>query len=205
MQRHVNDEFVRRAQREGYRSRAAYKLLEMDRKHRLLRRGDRVIDLGCAPGGWSQVSCARVGEGGEVIGIDLLPIESFEDRRFRFIRGDFTDAATQVALADLTGGRVDVVLSDMAPCTSGDRFRDHVLSLELAEAAMRFAAGALSRAAKGVFIAKYFQGKDEGELLGAARGLFQDVRVAKPKASRSESLERFIVCRGRKGGAPAPR
>ena len=198
LERQLNDPFVERAKREGYRSRAAYKLLELDDKHRLFKPGQRVVDLGAAPGGWSQIAARRVGslEGkGRVVGIDLLPIESLPG--VEFIELDFLDPHAPERLTDLLGGPADVVMSDMAANTTGHKKTDHLRIMGLAEAAADFARAVL--ATGGTFIAKVFQGGTEGILLAGLKRDFATVRHIKPAASRADSAELYVLATGFRG------
>ena len=187
-----------RAKREGYRSRAAYKLLEIDDKHRLLKPGGRVVDLGAAPGGWSQVAAEKVGsrEGrGRVVGIDLLPIEPLPGAEF--VTLDFLDPDAPERLTALIGGPADLVLSDMAANATGHKKTDHLRIIGLAEAAADFARSVL--APGGAFLAKVLQGGTEGALLADLKRDFATVRHVKPAASRSDSAELYVLATGFRG------
>jgi len=201
LRRHVNDPYVQRSKREGLRSRSAYKLTEIDERDRILARGMTVVDLGAAPGGWSQVAVKRVGAGGKVIAIDLLEMEPVPG--VDFVRGDFTAAEglAQVA-AKLDGGRVDVVLSDMAPNMSGIAVSDQARVMALAEAARDFALLHLKR--QGVLLVKMFQGAGYDDYLKSLRGAFEKVVVRKPAASRDESAEQYLLARGLKPAKTPP-
>ena len=193
LQRQLNDPYVRAAQQQGWRSRAAFKLIELDDRFKLVRRGARVVDLGAAPGGWSQVAVKR--GAGLVVGVDLLPIEPV--REASFIQGDFTDPAMPDRLAEMLGGRADLVLSDMAPNTTGHAPTDHLRIMALAEAALDFARHIL--APSGAFVAKVFQGGAERQMLDAMKREFASVRHAKPPSSRKESSELYVVATGFRG------
>jgi 23S rRNA (uridine2552-2'-O)-methyltransferase len=198
LERQLNDPYVARAKREGYRSRAAYKLLEMDEKHRLFRPGQRVVDLGAAPGGWAQVAAKRVGspEGrGRVVGIDLLPVETLPGAEF--IAFDFLAPEAPDRLIELLGGPADVVLSDMAANATGHRKTDHLRIVGLAEAAADFARAVL--APGGAFVAKVLQGGTEGALLADLKRDFATVRHVKPAASRADSAELYVLATGFRG------
>ncbi len=198
LERQLNDPYVARAKREGYRSRAAYKLLEIDEKYHLLKPGQRVVDLGAAPGGWSQVAARKVGsaEGrGRVVGIDLLPIEPLPG--VDFIVLDFLDEAAPRMLMDRLGGPADVVMSDMAANTTGHKKTDHLRIVGLAEAAIDFAREVL--APGGAFLAKVFQGGTETQLLADLKRDFATVRHVKPPASRSDSAELYVLATGFRG------
>lgn len=194
LERHVNDPYVQRAVAAGYRSRAAFKLLELDAKDRLLARGQLVIDLGAAPGGWSQVAAAKVGPGGRVIAIDLLPMAPIEG--VCFVQGDFTDAAGLAALeASLEGTLADLVLSDLSPNLSGVRASDQARSAALGELVVDFALARLKPG--GALVLKAFQGAGFAPLLARLRREFGRVAARKPAASRSASSEMYLVARRR--------
>lgn len=193
LQRQLNDPYVQRAKQEGYRSRAAFKLIEIDDKLHFLTKGKRVVDLGAAPGGWAQVAVQRCGEG-NVIGIDLLEIPAVPGADL--IKMDFMDdAAPDVLKAKM--GRADVVLSDMAPNASGNQNLDHIRIMVLVEAAFQFACEVL--APGGVFVAKVWQGGAESSLLAEVKRHFAVVKHVKPKASRQDSAETFLVATGFRG------
>lgn len=192
-QRQFSDPYVLKAQKEGWRSRAVYKLQELDSKQRLFRKGDVVVDLGAAPGGWSQYAAKKVLPEGRVVAIDLLEIEALEG--VEFIQGDFTeDAALQQLLAALGDAKAHLVMSDMAPNISGMRSVDQPRSMYLAELAMDLAVQTLKSG--GAFVTKVFMGEGFDELVRACRERFDNVRVVKPAASRSESRETYIAARG---------
>ena len=194
MQRHLNDPYVKRAQVDGYRSRAAYKLLELDEKDRLFKPGMTVVDLGAAPGGWSQVAADRVGERGRIIALDVLPMDSFA--QVEFVQGDFTeDSVFQQLLDTLDGAPVDLVISDMAPNMSGTRVVDQAKSIYLVELALDFALAVLKPG--GDFVAKTFEGSGIEEIRRNVRTNFDKCLNRKPNSSRSESREIFIVGKGR--------
>jgi 23S rRNA (uridine2552-2'-O)-methyltransferase len=191
LRRHVNDPFVQRSRKEGYRSRSAYKLTEIDDRDKLLKPGMTVIDLGSAPGGWSQVAARRVGAKGRVIAIDLLEMEPVPG--VHFLRGDFSADTGLEALRQALGGKADVVLSDMAPNMSGIALSDQARSMELAEIAFQFAALHLKR--EGAFLVKIFQGAGYDDYLRSLRRSFEKVVVRKPEASRDESAEQYLLAR----------
>lgn len=205
LERQLNDPYVAQAKREGFRSRAAYKLLEIDDKYRLLKRGQRIVDLGAAPGGWSQVAAVRTHakEGrGRVLAIDLLEVDPIEG--VEFLRMDFHDASAPERLKALLGGLADGVLSDMAANATGHRKTDHLRIVGLVELAAEFASETL--APGGFFLAKVLQGGAEGELLARLKREFALVRHVKPKASRADSAELYLLATGFRGGprdAPA--
>ncbi|HXZ01263.1 MAG TPA: RlmE family RNA methyltransferase [Stellaceae bacterium] len=198
LERQLNDPYVSEARRLGYRSRAAFKLIELDDRFHFLKPGARVVDLGAAPGGWTQVAVERVRAGagrGRVVGIDLLAVDPIPGAVL--LRGDFLDAAAPTALRQALGGPADVVLSDMAAPSTGHAATDHLRVVALAEAAFAFAREVL--APGGTFIAKVFQGGAERELLAALKRDFASLRHAKPPASRSESAEIYVVAQGFRG------
>jgi 23S rRNA (uridine2552-2'-O)-methyltransferase len=203
LERQLNDPYVAAARREGYRSRSAFKLIEIDDKARLLAPGKRVVDLGAAPGGWAQVAAARVRsvEGrGQVVAIDLLPVEAIAG--VEIVHLDFMDAAAPDRLkALLRGGRADVVLSDMAAQGTGHTRTDHLRIMGLAEAAIEFACDVLEPG--GAFVCKVLQGGTERELLDRLRRAFASVRHVKPPASRAESAELYVVATGFRGAKGA--
>ena len=203
LERQLNDPYVAQAKREGYRSRAAYKLLEIDEKYKLLRPGQRVVDLGAAPGGWSQVAAARTGArggGGRVIGIDLLDMDPVEGVEFRTM--DFHEADAPERLREWLGGLADGVLSDMAANATGHRKTDQLRIIGLVELAAEFACEVL--APGGFFVAKVLQGGTETELLARLKREFAAVRHVKPKASRADSAELYLLATGFRG-APQER
>ena len=197
LKRQLNDPYVRRAKAEGYRSRAAYKLTELDEKFALLKPGARVVDLGCAPGGWLQVAVKKVGKGGRVVGIDYLNVPAVAGADI--LEMDFLDEAAPDALKDMLNGSADIVLSDMAAPTTGHKSTDHLRIVALAEAALDFAEDVL--APGGAFVCKVFAGGAEGELLARLKQSFESVKHAKPKASRSDSAEKYVVATGFRGKA----
>ncbi len=197
MQRHLSDPYVQQAQREGYRSRAAYKLIELDQRDRLLRPGQSLVDLGAAPGGWSQVAAKRVGAKGRVVAMDLLEMEPIGG--VEFIRGDFREDADLARLQSLLGETaVDLVLSDMAPNVSGMTAVDQPRMIYLVELSMEFAA----KFAKpgGTLVVKAFQGEGFDATLKALRRQYQTVNIRKPGASRPASREVYLVAKGRQLG-----
>jgi 23S rRNA (uridine2552-2'-O)-methyltransferase len=199
LERQLNDPYVAAAKRAGYRSRAAYKLIEIDDKHRFLKPGARVVDLGAAPGGWSQIAAERVqsiGGRGQVIAIDILdmePLAGVESTRLDFME----DGAEDWLKGKLRDGAADVVLSDMAAPTVGHAKTDHLRIMMLAEAAAHFAGDVL--APGGAFLCKVFQGGTERDLLDFLKQRFQTVRHIKPPASRSDSAELYVLATGFKG------
>ena len=198
LERQLNDPYVARAKREGFRGRAAFKLIELDDKHHLLRKGARVVDLGAAPGGWSQVAAKRIGAGegrGRIVAIDVLemaPLAGVE-----FIELDFLDPRATETIKYLLGGPADVVLSDMAANATGHRKTDHLKIMGLAEAAADFACEVLTPG--GAFLCKVLQGGTETALLAALKRNFASVKHVKPSASRADSAELYLLATGFRG------
>lgn len=202
LQRQLNDPYVARAKREGFRSRAAFKLLEIDERYHFLKPGQKIIDLGAAPGGWSQVAALQIGAGegrGRIIGIDLLEIEPMPGAEFRVM--DFLDEEAPKLLTEWLGRKADVVLSDMAANTTGHKKTDHLRIIGLVELAADFACDAL--APGGAFLAKVFQGGTESELLMRLKRDFAVVRHVKPAASRADSSELYVLATGFRGTSEA--
>ncbi|HEV8645291.1 MAG TPA: SAM-dependent methyltransferase [Burkholderiales bacterium] len=198
MREHVTDPYVRRAKQEGYRSRAAYKLIEVLEKDKLVRPGMTVVDLGAAPGGWSQVLAPLVGRAGRVIALDVLDMEPIEG--VAFIRGDFSETATLERLEkELAGRRIDLVISDMAPNISGVGLVDQARSIGLAELALEFAHDRLKPG--GSFLVKMFQGSGVEEFRKQLAEAFSTVSVRKPRASRDRSSELYLLAKGRQSSA----
>jgi 23S rRNA (uridine2552-2'-O)-methyltransferase len=192
LERQLNDPYVVRAKREGFRSRAAFKLAEIDDKHRILKSGAKVVDLGAAPGGWSQVAAKRVGQHGRVVAIDILDMDTVSGVDFAKI--DFLDAGAPDRLKTMLGGSADVVLSDMAANATGHRATDHLKIMALVEAAAEFAGEVLKPG--GSFLAKVIQGGTEGALLASLKRDFATVKHVKPAASRSDSAELYVLATG---------
>ncbi len=193
LSRQVNDPFSAKARAHGYRSRAAYKLTEIDDKLRLLRPGARIIDLGLAPGGWTQVAIERGVT--HIVGVDLLPVDPLPPAHI--LQMDFTDPACGPMLIELLGGPPDAVLSDMAPNTVGHRRTDHLRIMGLIEAAADFAISVLKPG--GAFVAKAFQGGETSQVMLQLKLNFTEVKNLKPKASRADSSEVYLVATGFKG------
>ncbi|WP_456447128.1 23S rRNA (uridine(2552)-2'-O)-methyltransferase RlmE [Thiolapillus sp.] len=190
MQRHVNDEYVQRAQKEGYRSRASYKLLELQEKDKILKPGQVVVDLGAAPGGWSQVAAAVVGDKGKVLAMDILEMDGIPG--VDFLQGDFREQEVMDQLINLLEGRaVDLVVSDIAPNASGVRAVDQPRAMYLAELALDFARTTLKPG--GAFVTKLFQGEGFDDYVRDARSSFRRVVMRKPKSSRAKSREVYMV------------
>jgi 23S rRNA (uridine2552-2'-O)-methyltransferase len=192
MQEHVNDPYVQRAKKEGWRSRAAFKLMEIDDKDRLLRRGEVVVDLGATPGGWSQVAARRVGDDGLVLALDLLEMDPIHG--VHFIQGDFREDDVLRQLEErLSGRRVGLVMSDMAPNMSGVPLVDQARIMYLAELGLEFSRAHLKP--DGAFLVKVFQGTDYEAFIRAMREVFKVVAVRKPDASRDRSAELYVLGR----------
>ena len=189
LRRHVTDPYVRKARDQGYRSRAAFKLLQIDAREKILKPGQVVVDLGAAPGGWSQVAAQKVRPGGRVIAIDVVPIAPISG--VTVLKGDFR---AEALLEALKGAKADVVLSDLAPNLSGIGNVDQARALELTAGAIDFCSRVLER--DGVFVLKAFHGETYGEMLKRLKAAFQKVKVVKPLASRGESAETYLLCRG---------
>ncbi|MFZ0423750.1 MAG: RlmE family RNA methyltransferase [Xanthobacteraceae bacterium] len=192
LERQLKDPYVLRAKRDGFRSRAAYKLAEIDDKYHVLKEGARVVDLGAAPGGWSEIAVKRIGPQGRVIALDildLLPITGVE-----FLKLDFLDATAPDRLKVMLGGKADVVLSDMAANATGHRKTDHLRIMALAEAATLFAREVLDE--RGSFLCKVLQGGTETVLLAELKRDFETVKHVKPPASRADSAELYLLARG---------
>ena len=195
LKRQLNDPYVAKAKAEGWRSRAAFKLQELDKKFSLIKPGSRVVDLGCAPGGWLQVAIKAAGKNTKIIGIDYLSVAPVAGAEI--LEMDFLDTNAPDRLKEALGGKADVVLSDMAEPTTGHRSTDHLRIVALCEAALDFAEDVL--APGGSFVSKVFAGGAEGELLARLKQKFEVVRHAKPKASRSGSAEKYVVATGYRG------
>lgn len=196
LERQLNDPYVAEAKQRGYRSRAAFKLIQLDEKFKFLSKNKVIVDLGCAPGGWSQIAAQKLKGTGKLVGLDILPTEPLEGATF--VCQDFTtDDATDKLLELLEGQKADVVMSDMAANTTGHQQTDHLRTIALVEAAYEFAKTVL--APQGVFIAKVFQGGAENSLLNDMKKNFSKVAHYKPDASREKSPEEYVVALGFKG------
>jgi 23S rRNA (uridine2552-2'-O)-methyltransferase len=195
LNRQLNDPYVAAARAKGYRSRAAFKLLELDAKFHFLKKGARVLDLGAAPGGWSQVAAAR---GASVVAADVLEMEEIPG--VTFLRCDLTDPDVPAKLKVELGGAADLVLTDMAAPTTGHRATDHIRTIALVEIALEVAMDVLKPG--GAFVGKVFQGGATGDLLARLKQAFREVRHVKPPASRAESVELYVVATGFKNAGP---
>lgn len=197
LERQLNDPYVKAAKARGLRSRAAFKLEQLDDKFHLLKPGSRVVDLGAAPGGWTQVALARGGDRAKVVGIDLLPIDPIGAAIL--LQGDFQEEEAERRVIAALDGQADLVLSDMAPNTTGHNATDHLRIMGLAEIALDFAGRVLSPG--GAFVTKVFAGGAERDFLQTLKRDFTAVRHAKPPASRKDSAELYVVATGFRGGA----
>lgn len=197
LERQLNDPYVHAAKSKGYRSRAAFKLIELDSKFHFLKKGARVLDLGAAPGGWTQVAAQRIGETGHIVAIDILEMEPMPG--VEIFHADLTDPEIPAQLKQALRGAADVVLSDMAASTTGHRATDHLRTIALLEAAVDLAEDVLKPG--GIFIGKAFQGGATGDLLARIKKSFRDVKHVKPPASRAESVEFYLIAQGFKGRA----
>ncbi|MBS9719651.1 RlmE family RNA methyltransferase [Tianweitania sp. BSSL-BM11] len=198
LERHLNDPYVHRSKMEGYRARSAYKLIEIDDRYHILKKGARVIDLGAAPGGWCQVAVQRLGSSDEdkrVVGIDYLEMDELPG--VTLLQLDFLEDEAPARLMEALGGSPDIVLSDMAAPTTGHSRTDHIRTMHLCEVAADFAISVLKPG--GHFLAKTFQGGTENELLDRLKKNFKTVQHVKPAASRAESVELYLLARGFKG------
>jgi len=192
LQRHLNDPYVAAARDEGFRSRASFKLLQLDKQFQLLKPGLRVIDLGAAPGGWSQVAMKVIGGKGKLVALDILPMDPIEG--VHFIEMDFLADDAPDKLKAAMGGKADLVLSDLAPNTTGHKRTDHIRIMAMTEMAAHFAMEIM--APGGTFVCKFFQGGAQKDLLQQLKQNFAKVRHAKPEASRAESSETYMVAQG---------
>ncbi len=199
MSRHLSDPYVKQAQKDGYRSRSAYKLIELNEKDRLIRPGMRIMDLGAAPGGWSQVAGKLVGRKGRILATDILPMDALAN--VDFIQGDFTDEAIVQQLLDwLDGGRFDLIISDIAPNITGISMADQASSMYFLELALDTVLKTLKPGAS--FVAKMFQGSGSDQYVKELRKHFEKVLIRKPAASRKESREVYLVAKGFKAQVP---
>jgi 23S rRNA (uridine2552-2'-O)-methyltransferase len=195
LERQLADPYVARAKKEGFRSRAAFKLIEIDDKYHLLKQGARVVDLGAAPGGWSEIAARRIGPRGRVVALDILDFKPMTG--VEFLKLDFLDDTAPDRLKDMLGGKADVVLSDMAANATGHRQTDHLRIVALAEAAIHFAREVLDKG--GAFLCKVLQGGTEATLLAELKRDFETVKHVKPPASRTNSAELYLLARGFRG------
>ena len=192
LDRQLNDPYVQAAKSKGYRSRAAFKIIELDKKFGFLRKGARILDLGAAPGGWTQIAVERVGEKGKVVAMDILAMEPMAGATV--LQLDMRDDKTPDILKEALGGKADLVMSDMAAPTTGHRETDHIRTIALLELVLEMADDVLKPG--GAFIGKVFQGGASGELLARIKRSFSNVKHVKPPASRAESVEVYLVAMG---------
>lgn len=195
LERQLNDPYVHAAKTKGYRSRAAFKIVELDGKFHFMKKGARVLDLGAAPGGWSQIAASRVGATGRVVAMDILEMEPLDG--VTIFQLDMLDAETPAILIEALGGPADVVLTDMAAPTTGHRATDHLRTTALLEAALDMAEATLKPG--GIFVGKAFRGGAENDLLQRLKKSFTAVKHVKPPASRAESVELYLVATGFRG------
>lgn len=189
LKRHLNDPFFREAKKNGFRSRSAFKLLQINKKFNFFFKGAKIIDLGAAPGGWSQVAKTLSSPDGQVLGLDLLPIDPMDG--IKILKGDINDLEIQSEIKEYFNEKVDIILSDMAPNTSGHSQTDHLRIINLAEIAVSFAETFLKR--NGFFVCKVFQGGAQGILLDFMKNSIKDIKYMKPPASRKESSETYLL------------
>ena len=199
LERQLNDPYVKAAKAAGWRSRAAFKILELDERFKLFHPHQRIVDLGAAPGGWTQVAVKRVGERGKVVALDILPMDPVNGATV--LQGDFNEEAAERAVLEALDGPADLVMSDIAPNTTGHNATDHLRIIALAELALDFAIRVL--APGGAFVTKVFQGGSEKELLSRLKQNFATVRHVKPPASRKDSSELYVVATGFRSSATA--
>lgn len=185
------DPYYKRAKNQDYRSRASFKLLQLNKKYKIVKNGNKVLDLGAAPGGWSQIALERVGEEGLVVGVDLQKIKPFPEENFQFIRGDFTKKEIQEKILETLDGKANAIISDASPSLSGIKDVDHLRSIDLAENVMEIADKILKE--KGNLLIKVFQGEEFKNLLDKMRKRFKILKTTKPSSSRKKSSEMYII------------
>ena len=190
MEKH-NDPYYKRAKQEDYRSRASYKLKQLDKKYKIIKEGNTVVDLGAAPGGWSQVALEKVGEEGIVVGVDLNRFKKFHEENYYGIRGDFTTPEVQQKIMELIGGKAKVVMSDASPSLCGIKNIDQLRSIDLVNVVIEIAENILEQ--KGNLVMKVFQGPEYKNMLDSLKGKFRHVRTTKPASSRKKSSEMYAV------------
>ena len=190
MEKH-NDPYYKKAKKEDYRSRASYKLKQLDKKFKIIKEGDTVVDLGAAPGGWSQVALEKVGEEGTVVGVDLNRFKKFHEENYYSIRGDFTTPEVQERIMELIGGKAKVVMSDASPSLSGIKSIDQLRSIDLINVVIDISENILEE--KGNLVMKVFQGPDYKPMLDSLKGKFRKVKTTKPASSRKKSSEMYVV------------
>ena len=190
MEKH-NDHYYKRAKQEDYRSRASYKLKQLDKKFKIIKEGNTVVDLGAAPGGWSQVALEKVGEEGMVVGVDLNRFKKFHEENYYGMRGDFTTPEVQEKIMKIIGGKAKVVMSDASPSLSGIKNIDQLRSIDLTNAVIGIADNILE--AKGNLVMKVFQGPEYKQMLDSLKGKYRQVKTTKPPSSRKKSSEMYVV------------
>ena len=190
MEKH-NDPYYKRAKQEDYRSRASYKLKQLDKKFKIIKEGNTVVDLGAAPGGWSQVALEKVGEEGIVVGVDLNRFKKFHEENYYGIRGDFTDPEVQEKIMNIIGGKAKVVMSDASPSLCGIKNIDQLRSIDLTSVVIEIADTILEE--KGNLVMKVFQGPEYKPMLDSLKGKFRQVKTTKPPSSRKKSSEMYVV------------
>lgn len=188
------DSYYLKAKKEGYLSRAAYKLLEMDKKYKIIRRGDHVLDLGAAPGGWSQAALMLTGPSGSVTAVDLKAVDGVRGENFRFFQGDMMSEEVVALVEGAVPQKYDVIISDMAPHTSGIRLKDHMESAYLVEKVFHLTDRLLKKG--GRLLVKLFDGQERANIVNRMRASFKQVKLIRPEATRKESFEMYIVCAG---------
>ena len=186
-----HDQYYKKAKQEDYRSRASYKLKQLDKKYKLIKQGDSVVDLGAAPGGWSQVALEKVGEEGIVVGVDLNRFKRFHEENYYGIRGDFTTPEVQKQITDYLGGKAKVVMSDASPSLCGIKNIDQLRSIDLINVVIEISENILER--KGNLVMKVFQGPEYKTMLDSLKGKFRQVKTTKPASSRTKSSEMYVV------------
>jgi len=185
------DPYYKRSKEQDYRSRASFKLTQLDKKYKIIKKGTAVVDLGAAPGGWSQVALEKVGEEGLVLGVDLQKIKPFEEKNFHFIRGDFTTESVQNEIIDIIDGKADTIISDASPSLSGIKDMDHLRSIDLANSVIEIAENILET--DGNLLIKVFQGEEYKNLLESMRKKFKMLKTTKPASSRKKSKEMYVI------------
>ncbi|MBZ9570856.1 RlmE family RNA methyltransferase [Methanobrevibacter sp. TMH8] len=185
------DPYYKRSKEQDYRSRASFKLSQLDKKYKIIKKGTAVVDLGAAPGGWSQVALEKVGEEGIVLGVDLQKIKPFPEKNFHFIRGDFTKPEIQEKIIDIIDGKADVVISDASPQLSGIKDVDHLRSIDLSNSVIEIADNILEK--NGNLLIKVFQGEEYKNLIESLRKKFKILKTTKPASSRKKSSEMYVI------------
>jgi 23S rRNA (uridine2552-2'-O)-methyltransferase len=185
------DHYYKKAKNEDYRSRASYKLIQLNKKYKIIKRGDKVVDLGASPGGWSQVALEKVEDGGTVLGVDLQKIKPFVEDNFNFIRGDFTTIAIQNEIMSFLDGKADVIISDASPSTTGIKHVDHLKSMDLSESVVDICDNILTN--KGNLLIKVFQGEEFKNFMDNLKERFKLIKTTKPSSSRKKSSEMYLL------------